>query len=116
MVRKVPPIQTPSVVERLRARAQIPVDEWEGASQREEAGTDRRMSFMDGRSTRAEQEERSPEQVRVLSLPVMGRHVLIWLRLAAVNKFLFLSKRSIYIYTCMHARTHAHTHNASIYI
>ncbi|KAI0233563.1 hypothetical protein LSAT2_016200 [Lamellibrachia satsuma] len=63
MVRKVPPIQTPSVVERLRARAQIPVDEWEGASQREEAGTDRRMSFMDGRTTRAEQEERSPEQL-----------------------------------------------------
>ena len=63
MVRKVRPIETPSVVERLRARAQLP-GEWEGDTGLEEAATDRRTSTMDGRSTRMEQEERSSEQVR----------------------------------------------------
>ncbi|KAK2172729.1 hypothetical protein NP493_931g00014 [Ridgeia piscesae] len=62
MVRKVRPIETPSVVERLRARAQLP-GEWEGDTRLDEAATDRRTSAMDGRSTRMEQEDRSPEQL-----------------------------------------------------
>ena len=66
MVRKVAPIETPSVVERLRARAEMTGDEREVTRGRGEAGDDGRRSWCtDGRSTRTEERERSQEQVRV---------------------------------------------------
>ena len=67
-MRKVPPIETPSVVERLRARAEMTGDERVVPSRRGEVEADGRMltaSFTDGRSTRTEERERSQEQVRV---------------------------------------------------